>query len=299
MEIRNLSTFLQVAMMKNFTKAGEVLGYSQSNVSAQVKQLEDELGVPLFNRVGRSITLTQYGEDLVEYAQSIVSTAAIIENIMQKKETTGGTLRLGIVESLYECIFKTAFTEYHELYPMVDVVVTVGATADLLVMLSNNQIDAACLIDYPLSNSKWNILYSKECEIAIVAGSAHRLSSEEKLSLNKLADEEFIMMEDTCSYTGIFQKILEDHKLNVFSVLTIQDPGTAIELIQEGKYLSLLPLYSVRKYVNEGKIKLLDFPQLQLHQAVQIIAHRNRAVVSRTEGFVAIAKKLIDVNIIK
>ena len=70
MEIRNLSTFLQVAMMKNFTKAGEVLGYSQSNVSAQIKQLEDELGVPLFNRVGRSITLTQYGEDLVEYAQS-------------------------------------------------------------------------------------------------------------------------------------------------------------------------------------------------------------------------------------
>ena len=107
------------------------------------------------------------------------------------------------------------------------------------------------------------------------------------------------MMEDTCSYTGIFQKILEDHKLTIFSVLTIQDPGTAIELLQEGKYLSLLPLYSVRKYVNEGKIKLLNFPQLHLHQAVQIITHHNRAVVSRTEGFVAIAKKLIDVNIIK
>lgn len=90
MEIRNLNTFLQVAVMRSFTKAGEVLGYSQSNVSAQVKQLEDELGVPLFNRVGRSITLTQYGEDLVGYAQSIVSTAATIENIMRKKRDYRG-----------------------------------------------------------------------------------------------------------------------------------------------------------------------------------------------------------------
>lgn len=212
MEIRNLNTFLQVAVMRSFTKAGEVLGYSQSNVSAQVKQLEDELGVPLFNRVGRSITLTQYGEDLVGYAQSIVSTAATIENIMRKKETTGGTLRLGIVESLYECIFKTAFTEYHRLYPMVEVVVTVEATAALLTMLSKNQIDVACLIDYPLPDSKWNVLYSKECEIAVVSGSKHRLADKSDLSLDSLADEEFIMMEDTCSYTQEFQKVMEEKK---------------------------------------------------------------------------------------
>lgn len=299
MEIRNLNTFLQVAVMRSFTKAGEVLGYSQSNVSAQVKQLEDELGVPLFNRVGRSITLTQYGEDLVGYAQSIVSTAATIENIMRKKETTGGTLRLGIVESLYECIFKTAFTEYHRLYPMVEVVVTVEATAALLTMLSKNQIDVACLIDYPLPDSKWNVLYSKECEIAVVSGSSHRLADKDELSLDALADEEFIMMEDTCSYTQEFQKIMEERKLNIFTFLIIQDPGTAIELLQEGKYLSFLPIYSIGRYVKEDKIRILKFPQLHVHQSVQIIAHENRVVVSRTEGFVKIVKRLMDASIIE
>ena len=61
MEIRNLNTFLQVASIKNFTQAGRNLGYSQSNISAQIQQLEQEVGAPLFNRIGRQVTLTQYG----------------------------------------------------------------------------------------------------------------------------------------------------------------------------------------------------------------------------------------------
>ena len=58
MEIRNLTTFLKVAVLGSFTQAARDLGYSQANVSAQIKQLEEEVGAPLFNRIGRSITLT-------------------------------------------------------------------------------------------------------------------------------------------------------------------------------------------------------------------------------------------------
>lgn len=75
MEIRNLNTFLKVAALRNFTQASRELGYSQSNVSTQIQQLEREVGVPLFNRIGRSVSLTQYGEELLPYAQQIVSTS--------------------------------------------------------------------------------------------------------------------------------------------------------------------------------------------------------------------------------
>ena len=64
-EIRNLNTFLKIASLRNFTRAAKELGYSQSNVSAQIRQLEQEIGGPLFNRTGRSISLTQYGEALL------------------------------------------------------------------------------------------------------------------------------------------------------------------------------------------------------------------------------------------
>lgn len=75
MEIRNLQTFLQVAGLQNITQASKELGYSQSNVSTQIQQLEKEVGAPLFNRMGRGVTLTQYGEELLPFARSIVSTS--------------------------------------------------------------------------------------------------------------------------------------------------------------------------------------------------------------------------------
>ena len=65
MEIRNLYTFLQVASTQNFTQASRILGYSQSNVSTQIQQLEEDVGAKLFDRIGRGVVLTQYGQQLV------------------------------------------------------------------------------------------------------------------------------------------------------------------------------------------------------------------------------------------
>ena len=79
MEINYLKTFLQVAFTKNFTKTGKILGYSQSSISAQIQQLEKEVGVKLFDRIGKKVALTQHGEEMLPYAQQIISTYTQIE----------------------------------------------------------------------------------------------------------------------------------------------------------------------------------------------------------------------------
>ena len=71
MEIRNLISFIQVAELNSFTKAADKLGYSQSTISFQIKQLEVELGCLLFERINHTITLTEHGRALLEYAHSI------------------------------------------------------------------------------------------------------------------------------------------------------------------------------------------------------------------------------------
>ena len=96
MEIRNLNAFLKVAALKNFTQAARDLGYAQSNISAQIAQLEQELGVPLFNRIGRQVSLTQFGEELLPYAQELCSTAIKIENLHKSEEFLAGTVRIDV-----------------------------------------------------------------------------------------------------------------------------------------------------------------------------------------------------------
>lgn len=118
MELRNLNTFLRVAALQNFTRASQELGYSQSNVSAQIKQPEQELSHPLFDRIGRNVFLTSYGEGLLPYARQAVSTILQMENFMKSEAAPVGTLRIGITDSLSELQLNDALLRFHRRFPM-------------------------------------------------------------------------------------------------------------------------------------------------------------------------------------
>src|SRR5690554_2116977 len=88
----------------SFTRAAELMGYAQSSVTAQVRSLEDELGIKLFERLGRSITLTREGERLLLYAEKILKLAAEAKEAVSDSSSMKGTLSIGAVESL--CVYR-------------------------------------------------------------------------------------------------------------------------------------------------------------------------------------------------
>ena len=154
MEIRNLKTFLMVASMRNFTHAARELGYSQSNVSTQIQQLEQEIGAPLLNRIGRTVTLTQFGEALLPYAQELCTIATKMENMLKSEDFLGGTVKIGMTDSLSELLLEDAFIAYHAKYPKVKIEISLGTTSTLMERLSSGQLDAACIITQPMAAVK-------------------------------------------------------------------------------------------------------------------------------------------------
>ena len=100
MELRNITTFLRVAELQNFTHAAQELGYSQSAVTVQIRQLEIELGVPLFERIGRSVNLTAPGQAFLQQAGEIIKAAERARDAVRTAPEPEGTLRLGTMESL-------------------------------------------------------------------------------------------------------------------------------------------------------------------------------------------------------
>ena len=289
MEIRNLNTFLQVSLMQNFTKAADVLGYTQSNVSSQIRQLETEVGAPLFNRVGKNVTLTQYGQMLIPYAQQIVSTSAQIESLILNKDKIGGTVRVGFCESLFECLLEETFYQYHKQFPNVIIDVTVDATATLLKKVHTNEIDAACLIA-DFSGDKdlcyWN---SEPCKMMLVATPDHPVSKSETLSLQQLNSQEFILMEDTAPYILNFKSLLNKNNVEISSFLRVQSPEAAIKVMQRGNYMSVLPDYAVNKAISDNRLVLLNIPDFKQTQSVQFITHKNKAVTPQIADFLSIA----------
>ena len=285
MEIRHLNTFLQVAVMQNFTKAAEFLGYSQANVSLQIRQLESDIGVPLFDRIGKKASLTQFGQMLVPYAQQIVSTATQIENLFQLKNELSGTIRIGFVESLFECLFCDTVSKYHEQFPNVTVEVEVDSTTELLKKLHTSQLDVVCLIDNNIIDPDICYWGTKQCNMAVVANPNHPLSGKENLSLHDLDGQEFVLMENTAPYIVDFNRILLKENVQISAFLNVQSPEAALKLISKSNYLSVLPDYSIKKAVQQGSVTQLRLSGFSSTQTVQFLIHKNKVITPQIEGF--------------
>ena len=140
MDVKNLETFVMVNELKSFTLAAGRLGYTQSTVSFQIKQLEKELSIPLFERIGHTVTLTNEGEKLLPLAQQILRLAAEATHI-SGNTAPEGLVRIAIAESLASWEFHSRFKDFHEKYPGIRLKIIATSTDEMFQMLGQNQVD--------------------------------------------------------------------------------------------------------------------------------------------------------------
>ena len=114
MDIKNLITFIHVAELNSFTKAAEKLGYSQSTVSFQIKQLEAELDTLLFERINHTVALTEMGRAVLKYAHQINELTQTLKENMQKEKVVSGHVRLAMADSLCDSLLGEGFLEFRK-----------------------------------------------------------------------------------------------------------------------------------------------------------------------------------------
>ncbi|MBR5641109.1 MAG: LysR family transcriptional regulator [Firmicutes bacterium] len=294
MEIRNLKTFLKVATLKNFTSAAKELGYSQANVSAQIKQLEQELDAPLFNRIGRKVTLTQYAEELLPYALNIVSTAVEMENLLHTDESLGGTVRVGMVESLFHAVGEDLIREYHRQFPRVTMDIVVDGTSVLKERLRQDTLDLALLIDDPLNADEWQIFCSARAKVVAVVNPSHPFAQRKKIKPEDISGRELVMMEDTAPYSIGFMNSMAKKHLDTKPFLTMQSADTAASMAEKDELIAVIPYYTAAQAIREGRLCALDIAGFDLTQDLQAVLHRDKVPVPQLRGFAGIFREMVE-----
>ena len=117
MELRNINTFLHIAELHSFSRTARQLGYSQSAVSSQIAQLEAELGAPLFDRVGKTVRLTDAGQTFLGYARTLLATAQQAQAALQPARQISGSLRIALADSVCSTFLPGLLKRYHALCP--------------------------------------------------------------------------------------------------------------------------------------------------------------------------------------
>ncbi|MDB5058568.1 MAG: LysR family transcriptional regulator, partial [Chloroflexi bacterium] len=153
MELRQLTTFLTVASTLNFTHAADALDYAQSSVTAQIQALEEELGVPLFERLGRRVTLSTAGQRLLPYAKEMLRLAEEMRGAVPDDQEPSGILNIGAPESLCAYRLPPVLLRFRTLFPKVQLVFNPDNGPALSQILSEGRLDMGFLLEAPTQSA--------------------------------------------------------------------------------------------------------------------------------------------------
>lgn len=292
MELRNLITFLKIIETNSFSKAAEQLMYSQSTVTIQIQQLEEELNTKLFERIGKKIFLTAEGHELKLYAQQISELTQKISAIGGEEQEMKGTLRIASFDSLITTVLPDILKLYHDRYPNVHVTLK---TADSILeaehLLRQNDADFA-FISYDRRTSKeFAKLFLKEARFVFLAAPEHPLVKERDISLEEIARHTVIIMNKHFS----FSELSNDETKHLSQIITptfdIWNPNGAMEAAIRGIGITLLPYYLVEDAIRKGKLCVLDVPELDFIVWLQTVCHYRKTITPQMNAFYKLIKE--------
>lgn len=292
MELREIATFLQVAQLKSFSKAARQLGYSQAAVTIQIKQLEQELNVHLFDRIGKQTTLTHQGVVFYEYASAVMRDLAQAKDAVADPSELTGRLCLGTIESICASIFPSILKEYHRLYPKVNVSIITDSPETLLNLMNANAIDLVYFLDKRMYDNKWEKVLEAPENIIFVARADHPFAGRRGLELDQVIAEPFILTEKNASYRFILDQYLAAHGKAIQPFLEIGNTEFIINLLRSGMGISFLPEFTVRKDIEEGKLAPLDVKNFAMRTWRQIVYHKDKWVTREMDAFMKLAKEM-------
>jgi LysR family hydrogen peroxide-inducible transcriptional activator len=273
MTITQLQYVLAVAENKNFTLAAEKCFVTQPTLSMQIKKIEEELNVLIFDRTKKPIQLTEIGQKIVNQAKNIVNEADRIKDIVeQQKGFIGGEFRLGIIPTIMPTLLPMFLNNFIKKYPKVKLIIEELNTDEIIVKLKNGHLDAA-IASTPLQEEKLKeiVLYF-EPFVAYIPEN-HSIANKDEIEISDLNIDEILLLQDGhCFRDGILNlcKMGGIANNNHFQ-LESGSFETLIKLADEGLGMTLLPYLHTLDLKENDRKKLRHFKEPKPAREVSLI----------------------------
>ena len=293
MDLRQLNAFLTISKLQNFTAAANELGYAQSTVTTQIKLLEEELGVRLFERMGKSISLTYEGTKLIPYAKQMLKLDNDIRTAVFNEEKPSGTLVIGAAESLCVLRLPKILKEYKNLYPEVDISLTFGNCSTFRDMLKNNLIDIAFSLGRKIDSEDFIADTEIEEEMLLLSNTSNPLVHKDKIYPIDLKDQFFILTDKGCSYRAALETILKENNIKPKIALETSSVQAIKQFTISGLGITMLPKVAVKEELESGKLIKLNYCGPNLNIVSQVLYHKDKWISPAMKEFMILSKKYL------
>lgn len=288
MELRQLTTFVRVAQFQSFSKAAASLGYSQSAVTVQIRLLEEELQVRLFDRMGKRVSLTGKGRVFLDSALNImqdINKARL--SLSGTDEVLRGQLHIGTLESLCYAKLPGIMRKFRIEHPQVCVQITTGTPEELIAQMERGELDIIYILEEPLYNNSWcKVLEQQEKMVLVASASLGKALSGSTHKLVDLLDKPFYLTERDANYRRLLDRRLAAVDRAITPVLESSYASFLVRVLEQTEGLSYLPWFLVEEPVRLGKLTVVEVSDLNAVMYGQIFYHRDKWITREMEEFV-------------
>lgn len=280
MELRHLRYFLAVASAQNFTKASEILHVSQPSLSVQVRDLEEELGARLLDRLGRKVILTQAGELLRDHAQRAIRELEQATQLVQELHgAQRGRLVVGTLATVNSYLIAPLVSQFTQRFPGIHLQVHSKPSTDIVTGLLANQLDVGiCLLPVPHNQLTTVPLFDER--LVLVAPTRYPLP-QSRLRMQDLGGLPLVLMPVDYCLRKMVEAECADARINTHVVLEMTSPEGILQAVAEGAGLTILPELYVRLRLAGSGLRIIDLydpvPRHSVGLAYRTNRHQNIA----------------------
>ena len=274
MENRNLYTFKRVCELNSITKAAEQLGYAQSTVTTQIKLLENELGVKLFERYGTTIRITDVGEKLLEYSNEIFRITDRFLDVIHEEKVTSGSLRIAAVDSVCMTVLPNILNQFIQKYPKVNIKIVSGVADELKHYLASGQADIAFVLDFNKPSDELYLLLEKTVELGFYIAADAPLEST-GVALKDLKKQKFVLTEPNCQYRKRVEVFLGRNGIKPNVIMESSSTEAIIKIVANGLGITYLPGLVANENQRIKKLHLKDKGNEE-KLFLQLLIHKNK-----------------------
>lgn len=250
MEIRHLKYFVKIAETLNFSEAAKALYITQSTLSQQIRQLEQEVDAQLFERNNHNVRLTEAGEELLPYArQTLKASQACLDRIQDLQQMLTGTLNIGVTFS-FSPILTEALFAFIKLYPKVKINIYYKPMAELMKMLEHDEVDFALTFRPIEQNKEIESHFLFNNHLAVIVREDHPLAHKESVSIAELEQYDLVLPAKGLQARNAFDVMCGEGNYNLRVRVELNDVNVLLKLVKQSGMITILSETTI--YNGEG-----------------------------------------------
>jgi len=290
MDFDQLATFVYVAKLKSFSRAGQKVFRSQSAVSAQIRQLEQAYRAKLLDRSAKSVELTPAGEVLFDFAERLLRLRdESVQVVADRGNVVQGPVIFGANEATCLYLLPDIFAEFQRRFPLVHISIYRNFSHKILQRIEDGSIDIG-IVTLPTKSPNLKVHHSHRDRLRFMVSTRNPLAHRTKITLEEVAGQPLIFPKT--GYTRqVLDKLFRPYRSRIHIAMELPSVGMIKRFVAADAGVSFISESFARDYIKAGEVKLLTVDGVDIWRELGLVYRRDRSLPRAAQALIALIRE--------